>query len=301
MSRDSKSMLLGLFAVICFGLTLPITKFVIGHMNPIFIGLGRACLAALVAAILLAIFRVPLPSKDQFKKLIIVVLGVVIGFPIFTALAMNYVPASHGGVVIGLLPLVTAIIAAIISKERPSYGFWIMGLVGSSLVIVFTLLEGGGSFHIADLALLGAVISAGFGYAVGAKLAKEMPGWQVICWSLVIAFPFILIPAWINRPPEVLSLPASVWAGFIYLSLVSQLFGFFFWYKALAMGGVARVSQVQLNQTFVTLFAATLFLGEPLKINTILFAILIVAVVAIGKKMPIQQNLTKSNCAGSEQ
>jgi len=293
MNKDSKSMIMGMFAVICFGLTLPITRFITDYMNPIFIGLGRACLASLMAGFLLIVFKVPLPSIAQFKKLIIVAIGVVIGFPVLSALAMQSVPASHGGVVLGLLPLVTAAIGAFISHEKPSLGFWITGILGSTLVIFFTLLEGAGQFQKADFALVAAVFFAAIGYSVGAKLAKEMPGWQVICWSLIIAFPFILIPAWLNKPENMIELPGIVWLAFIYLALVSQLFGFFLWYKALAMGGVARVSQVQLNQTFVTLFASAIMLGEIINTSTIFFAVLIVITVAISKKMPIRQDTFK--------
>lgn len=289
MSKETQSMLLGLVGISCFGLTLPITRYIGEYLDPIFIGLGRAALAGLVAAGILFFFRVSFPSKAQLKKLSVVVLGVVVGFPVFSSIAMQYVPASHGGVVVGLLPLVTAVVGVLLSKERPSKGFWLTGIVGSSLVVIFALWEGAGELHVGDFSLMLAIVLAAFGYAVGAQLAKEMGGWQVICWSLVLAFPFIVIPAGIQAPQNIANLPPLVWLGFLYLALFSQLFGFFFWYKALALGGVARVSQIQLNQPFITLVAAAFLLGEALTLRTWIFAFLVVGLVALSKKMPIHR------------
>ena len=287
MSNESKGMLLGLLGVIAFGLTLPATRYVITYFDPIFIGLGRAVVAAVVAILLLIITKQPLPSRRQFYKLIIIALGVVIGFPIFSAWAMQTVPASHGGVVLGILPLATAFVGTLISNERPSKGFWITGVIGSIIVIVYSLFYGADSFHIGDVALLGAIISAAIGYAVGGQLSKEIGGWQVICWALAISLPFIIVPAWMKGPQEMLTIPANIWMGFLYLALVSQLLGFFLWNKGLALGGVARVSQAQLIQPFVTIIASALLVSEALDAITMLFALLVVSTVAIGKRMPI--------------
>ena len=291
MSDESKGMFLGLVGVVSFGLTLPATRFIIPYFEPVFIGLGRAVIASFVAALLLIATKQARPSRNQFYQLLGVASGVVVGFPILSAWAMQTVPASHGGVVLGVLPLATAIVGAVVSNEKPSVAFWICGIVGSAVVIAYSLLQGVGEFQTGDFFLLGAIVSAATGYALGGKLSKEIGGWQVICWALVISFPFIIVPAWLEAPQEAVgSLPLNVLLSFLYLALVSQLFGFFFWNKGLALGGVARVSQTQLLQPIVTLVASALLINETINVQTIVFAILVIVTVAIGKKMPIHQH-----------
>ena len=291
MSDESKGMFLGLVGVVSFGLTLPATRFIIPYFEPVFIGLGRAVIASFVAALLLIATKQTRPSKNQFYQLLVVASGVVVGFPILSAWAMQTVPASHGGVVLGVLPLATAIVGAVVSNEKPSVAFWISGIVGSAVVIAYSLLQGVGEFQTGDFFLLGAIVSAATGYALGGKLSKEIGGWQVICWALVISFPFIIVPAWLEAPQDAVgSLPLNVILSFLYLALVSQLFGFFFWNKGLALGGVARVSQTQLLQPIVTLVASALLINETINVQTIVFATLVIVTVAIGKKMPIYQH-----------
>ena len=291
MSDESKGMFLGLVGVVSFGLTLPATRFIIPYFEPVFIGLGRAVIASFVAALLLIATKQTRPSRNQFYQLLGVASGVVVGFPILSAWAMQTVPASHGGVVLGVLPLATAIVGSVVSNEKPSVAFWICGIVGSAVVIAYSLLQGVGEFQTGDFFLLGAIVSAATGYALGGKLSKEIGGWQVICWALVISFPFIIVPAWLEAPQEAVgSLPLNVLLSFLYLALVSQLFGFFFWNKGLALGGVARVSQTQLLQPIVTLLASALLINETINVQTIVFATLVIVTVAIGKKMPIYQH-----------
>ena len=291
MSDESKGMFLGLVGVVSFGLTLPATRFIIPYFEPVFIGLGRAVIASFVAAFLLIATKQTSPSKNQFYQLLVVASGVVVGFPILSAWAMQTVPASHGGVVLGVLPLATAIVGSVVSNEKPSVAFWICGIVGSAVVIAYSLLQGVGEFQTGDFFLLGAIVSAATGYALGGKLSKEIGGWQVICWALVISFPFIIVPAWLEAPQDAVgSLPLNVILSFLYLALVSQLFGFFFWNKGLALGGVARVSQTQLLQPIVTLVASAFLINETINLQTIVFAILVIVTVAIGKKMPIHQH-----------
>ena len=291
MSDESKGMFLGLVGVVSFGLTLPATRFIIPYFEPVFIGLGRAVIASFVAALLLIATKQTRPSKNQFYQLLGVASGVVVGFPILSAWAMQTVPASHGGVVLGVLPLATAIVGSVVSNEKPSVAFWICGIVGSVVVIAYSLLQGVGEFQTGDFFLLGAIVSAATGYALGGKLSKEIGGWQVICWALVISFPFIIVPAWLEAPQDAVgSLPLNVILSFLYLALVSQLFGFFFWNKGLALGGVARVSQTQLLQPIVTLVASALLINETINVQTIVFATLVIVTVAIGKKMPIYQH-----------
>jgi len=288
MSNESKGMILGFLGVVAFGLTLPATRFVVPYFDPIFIGLGRAVIASVIAAFILIATKQSKPTRKQLIQLSVVALGVVLGFPVLTAWAMETVPASHGGVVLGILPLATAVAAVIVSKEKPSVGFWIFSLIGSIVVVTYSLLQGFGSFQLGDLLLIGAILSAGLGYALGGKLSKELGGWQVICWALVISFPFIIFPAWMQAPEEDFSnLPLNVLLSFLYLALVSQLFGFFLWNKGLALGGIARVSQTQLMQPFVTLLASAFLINETVNLQTIIFAVLVVSIVAIGKKMPV--------------
>lgn len=287
MDSNTKGISLGLLAVAAFALTLPITRLITPFFDPIFIGLGRACLAALVALALLLVSKQPLPNLKQLTQLGVVALGVVVGFPVLTAWSMQTLHASHGGVVLGILPLMTAAVGAMISHERPSLLFWLLGLLGSALVVCYALIGGAGELRPADIALFLAVVCAAVGYAVGGTLARQMGGWQVICWALVIALPFIAIPTWMAAPADWSTIPNDGLMGFVYLALVSQLLGFFAWYKALAIGGVARVSQLQLLQPFITIVASSAILSEAIDSNTVVFGILVVMTVAIGKNMPI--------------
>lgn len=290
MQNETKGMLLGLVGVSAFGLTLPATRVVVPYLDPVFIGLGRAVFAAIVAIALLIWFRQKIPNCRQIKQLAIVALGVVVGFPVLSSWAMQYVPAAHGGVVLGILPLATAVAGVMIGNEKPSIAFWCVSVIGSALVVLYALLQNSGSFHIADAALLGAILSAAIGYAVGAKLTKEIGGWQVICWALTISLPFIFIPALLNSPESLSNIPVSAYACFAYLALFSQLLGFFAWNKGLALGGVARVSQTQLLQPFITLLASVFFLGEMIDTETIVFIFLVVCSVWLGKRMPIEKS-----------
>jgi len=278
---------MGLAAVALFGLTLPVTKILTPHMHPLFIGLGRALLASIVALLILLVTKQPYPNIQQFKKLAVIALGVVIGFPVLSAWAMQTVPASHGGVVMGIAPLATVVAGVTFSRERPSLGFWVAALSGALLVVTFSLLDGTSGVVIGDIILLMAILLMAVGYAVGGTLAKQMGGWQVICWALVISAPVIMLPAWHYAPADLTTLPASIIAAFLYLALISQLFGFFLWYKGLAMGGVARVSQTQLLQPFVTISASAIIVGEAISLTMLLFAGAVIATVALGKSMPI--------------
>ena len=293
MTPESKGMGLGLFAVTAFGLTLPATRYIVPWLDPVFIGLGRGCSAALVALFSLLIKRQPWPTLSQLRRLAIVSLGVVIGFPVLSAWSMQTVEASHGGVILGILPLLTAVAGAMTSQEQPSLGFWITGIIGSALVGAYAWQDGGGAFSIGDLLLFIAVLSAAVGYAIGAQLTHELGGWQVICWALVIALPFILLPTWWYAPSTVTIMPPVAWLSFAYLALVSQLFGFFIWYHGLAIGGVARVSQTQLIQPFVTIVASALALSEIIDLPTMVFASLVVLTVAISRRMPVYQKTSQ--------
>lgn len=285
----NQGMILGFIAVAIFSLTLPITRQIIPYFDPVFIGLGRSVVAALVALPILLIFKQRFPNPRQVKQLLLTAVGIIAGFPVLTAFAMQTVPASHGSVVIGLLPLLTAVIAVIISHERPSLGFWIAAIIGALLVVFYSLLQGGMTLHIGDIYLVAASVLAAMGYAMGAKVSKELGGWQVICWVNVFGFPFSLIGVLLVKPDNFDFVPASAWIGFLYLALASQLFGFFLWYKGLVIGGTARVSQTQLLQPFLSIIAAIVLLGEQVDFSTYVFAIAVVVAIAVTRKMQVSK------------
>lgn len=290
MKSETKGMLLGLLGIIGFGLTLPATKFVLPYMDPVFIGCGRSVVAAIVGALLLLLFRQKIPNASQIKKLIVVSLGVVVGFPLLTSWAMLYVSATHGGVVVGILPLITVIVSSVIGQEKPSKAFWLVSTLGSSLVVIYAVRHSSGGVELADLALLAAIVSAAIGYAVGAKVSKEIGGWQVICWALILALPITMIPTFVTAPESLINIPISASLSFLYLSLGSQLLAFFAWYRGMLLGGIARVSQVQLLQPFITLLAAVVLLEESIDTESILFATMVACSVWLGKKMPIPES-----------
>lgn len=292
-SRDNLGLLLGMVAVLAFSLTLPITRYLTHYLTTPEIGLGRSCLAAIGAVIVLLATRQRFPTKKQWIQLAVTSSGIAFGFPLLTALGMKTVPASHGGIVLGSLPLATALIGCLLSRERPSLAFWAVALVGFGLVFAFSLYSHGGtadlSFYAGDFALIGAVVMAGLGYAQGGILARSLGGWQVICWTLVASLP-LLIPTTIATTSwsHFAAMRFEPWAAFAFLALVNSLIGFFFWYQALAIGGIARVSQIQLLQPFFTWIFAVWFLGEEFSVITLIFTALTVAVVMVGKRTPIR-------------
>lgn len=289
-SDELRGWVFGLLGMVMFSLTLPMTRMAVEHLSPYFVASGRALLAALVGFTILRITSQPWPTRRQWKGLWMSGLGVILGFPLLMTLSMRFVPANHGGVVLGILPMATAIGSSLILRERPSVGFWICGVLGSSAVVGFSLREGGGAFHVGDWLLFGAVISAAYGYIKGAEMSMQLGGWQTICWTLTAWSP-ALLPAtlWLGwQLPD--SVPWSSWAGFLYVALFSQLIGFFAWYKGLALGGVARVSQTQLLMPFFTLFFSWLLLGETIGWDTLLFAGFVVGTVTLGKRMAVRRS-----------
>jgi drug/metabolite transporter (DMT)-like permease len=288
-TQETKGMLLGTIGVAIFSLTLPFTRLAVTELHPVFIALGRAVVAAVCAGALLWWMRAPFPTLRQWRALAITSLGCVVGFPVFSSIAMRYVPASHGAIVIGILPLATALFGALRFGERPSSGFWLAALAGSGIVVGFALQQGGGTLQLADLALFAAVISAAMGYAEGGRLSQDMGGQQVISWALVLSMPILLpVSAWYGWRYGVAA-SAQTWMAFGYVSLFSMFIGFFFWYKGLALGGIARVGQVQLLQPFLTIIGAMVILGESLQLSTLVFALAIIAVVAVGRRMGIRR------------
>lgn len=285
-----QSTIFGMLGVMGFSLTLPATRLAVIDLDPVFVGLGRALIAAVLAGIALAMTRAPRPIGSQWLRLGGSAIGVVIGFPLLTTWAMTTVPASHGAVVIGLLPLSTAFFGVWLAGERPRRLFWISTLSGSVTIAIFSLSSGGGSFHSGDLLLLGAVLAAGFGYAEGARLSKVLGAWQTISWSLVISAPFLLLPVYKYMP---LNMGAVGWqslGGFVYVSVVSMFLGFVVWYKGLALGGIAKIGQLQLLQPFLTILAATMVLNEMFSWSEVIAALIVITCVVIGRLSGSIQN-----------
>lgn len=277
----------GFLGVLVFSLTLPATRIAVSGFDPVFVGLGRAIVAAGLSLILLVVTRQTMPPLRYLPRFCIVVAGVVIGFPLLSAIAMRDTPASYGAVITGLLPLSTAFCGVWRAGERPSLPFWVFAGLGSTLVIGFALLSGSGSIRLADWALLGAVAAAGLGYAEGAVLSRTFGSWQVICWSLILSTPLLLPIVWQHVPSNFSSVSFGAVLGFLYVSIFSMFLGFFAWYRGLAIGGVARVGQIQLLQPFLTILASALFLGEHLEITTLIFAAGVIICVALGKRTQI--------------
>lgn len=290
-SDETTGMLLGLAGVLIFSLTLPFTRIAVRSFDPAFVALGRALAAAMLAAAWLAWNRAPWPPRSAWRPLAWVALGCVVGFPWLTSWAMRSLPASHGAVLVGMLPLATAAYAALRGHEKPSPAFWLTAAAGTALVAGYALLQSGGALHLADLAVFAAVLLGAAGYAEGGKLSKTMGGEQVISWALLFSLPLVA-PAvawlvWVDGA-AIAAAGWQPWASFTYISVFSMYLGFFFWYRGMALGGVARVGQVQLLQPFLSMAGAALLLSEPLSLSNILFALAVISVVATGRRTRIQ-------------
>ena len=291
-SDDTRGMLLGLAGVAIFSLTLPFTRLAVRELDPLFLTLGRALGAAVLAGGWLRLRRAALPGRAALGPLTVVALGCVLGFPLLSSIAMRSVPASHGAVLAGLLPLATALYAALRGYERPSKGFWLVALLGTGLVLVFALGQGGGTLQHADLLMFGAVVAAAAGYAEGGRLARRLGGQEVICWALVLAaIPAALLLLTLpgDRLARLATAGPASWLAFGYVTVFSMFIGFFFWYRGLALGGVAKVGQVQLLQPFLSLAGAALLLGETLTLANVGFALAVIATVALGRHMQVRR------------
>ena len=288
-AAETRGLVYGFLGVAIFSLSLPATRLAVAGLDPLLVGLGRSLAVAPLAALLLWQSRANWPTWGHLPALAFVIAGVIVGFPVFSAMAMTRLPAAHGAVLLGIMPLATAMAGTLRAGDRPSLGFWLAGLAGSALVVGYAVATGAGRVQPADGLLLLAVISAAIGYAEGGRLAQILGGWQVICWALVLAAPLLAGPvAWLLWRHGASAAP-SAWAGFAYVALFSQFIGFFFWYKGLALGGIARVSQIQFAQLFLTLAASALFLGEHLDSTTIAFGAAVAVVLAIGRRMPVRR------------
>ena len=291
--RETLGLWLGLLGVAIFAVTLPMTRLATGteaapQLSPWFVTFARAVLAGVLSIGLLVALRAPRPQRHEWLPLACAVLGNAIGYPLLLGLALRVVTASHAAVVTALLPLATAAVAALLLRQRARLGFWVCAVIGSGLVVAFSLLRAwqqghGFGFEWADLLLVGAVLAAALGYIQGARVTPSLGAERVICWVCVLALPLTLpgmLLTWPRQPVE-----ASAWAALAYVGVFSMWLGFFAWYRGLAMGGALRVSQLQLLQPFLSILAAVPLLGEPLERVTLGFALAVVATVVAGRKL----------------
>jgi drug/metabolite transporter (DMT)-like permease len=287
-SHKKLGLLLGLFGMCLFAGTLPATRLAVSGFDPLFLTVARATLAGSAGLVVLVVLRRRVPPRSLWLEMFAAAVCTVVGFPLFAALAMITVPAAHGGVVLGILPLATAAAAAIFAHERPSLGFWLASAGGAIIVVIFIFRRSGSViFSAGDLFLLGTVASGALGYTFSGRLAARIPGWEVISWQVVIFLPLAALATFALWPANIASVSISSWAGLGYVGFVSQYTAFFVFNAALAIGGIARVGQVMLLQPFAIVVLALPINGEPINIETILFAAAVVATVLIGQRMRV--------------
>jgi drug/metabolite transporter (DMT)-like permease len=280
---------LGLAGVCLFAGTLPATRLTVATIDPLFLTAARAALAGCAGVGLLLALRRPLPPRAEWGTIVLGGFCTIVGFPVFTALAMVTVPAAHGGVVLGIMPLATAGAAAIVARERPSVGFWLASLAGAAIVIAFVLSASEArTFAIGDVYLLGTVLLGAFGYALSGRLSTKMPGWEVVSWQVTAFLPLSALSAFALWPHDLAAAPAAAWVGLGYVSFVSQFFAFFVFNAAMAIIGVARVGQLMLLQPFVIVLLAAPINGEPIRLTTLAYAAAVVATVVIGQRTRVR-------------
>jgi drug/metabolite transporter (DMT)-like permease len=298
-AKEKEALFWGLIGVTLFAATLPFTRIAVGstdapQLSPWFVTFGRAAVAGLLSVLYLLWQKsrgtLNVPTRAEWPLVAMTAFGVIVGFPLFLALALRYVPSTHGAVVTALLPLSTAVLGALWFKQRPSKGFWACAVLGSGLVLAFMIWRAGGIYlGAANIYLIIAMTTGAFGYIDGARLTPRLGSEQVICWVLVSCLPITVPLALIFAPAQPAAIAAMSWVGFGYVALFSMWIGFFAWYRALALGAV-RVSQIQLIQPFLSLLFAVPLAGERLDMMTLFFAIAVIATVYVGKKMPVGQS-----------
>lgn len=280
MERSTSGWINGLIGVVIFSGSLPATRAAVLAFDPLFLTGARATIAGLLALGLLLALKAPRPSRRDLLSLVIVAIGVVVGFPLLTALALQHVTSAHSIVFIGLLPLSTAIFAVIRGGERPKPAFWVFSILGSALVAGYAIAGGLTASPVGDALMLGAIIVCGLGYAEGAKLSRTLGGWQVISWALLLSLPAMTVLTLLYWPPSFAGITPPAWIGLAYVSVFSMLIGFVFWYRGLAEGGIAAVGQLQLLQPFFGLALAATLLHEPVTPTMLLVTIAVIGCVA---------------------
>lgn len=269
----------GLAGVTIFAGSLPATRVAVSDFNPTFLTSARATLAAALGLLFLLLLRQPRPKADEVRSLALTALGVVVGFPLLTALALQHITSAHSVVFVGLLPLCTAAFAVLRAGERPRPAFWLFAAVGAACVAGYAALGRADVSLTGDLLMVAAVVVCGFGYAEGARLTRTLGGWQVISWALVLSLPVMLPVALWSMPESFEHVGTPAWIGLVYVSLFSMLIGFIFWYRGLAQGGIAAVGQLQLIQPFIGLALAALLLNES--VSWMMLAVTLSAVLCV--------------------
>jgi len=282
-------MLIGLIGVCIFALTLPASKLAVEVFNPAFVSFGRAFIAGIAGLGYIVITKAPIPPWKIVRRMFLIIIGIVICFPYLMTLAMANGSSSHGGIILGFMPLLTTVFGVVRHKERPSKGFWFASLLGTGLVLTYALIQGAGSFSYMDFLLMSATIFSALGYAEGAEISRFMSPKLVISWTVVIALPINAAVTYLTFEPNYLNAPMMYWQSLLFLGLFSMYIGFFFWYEGLSLGGISRVSQVQLTQPFITLIFANLILSEKLEAINFIFAALVVFSVFLGKQMLVRR------------
>jgi drug/metabolite transporter (DMT)-like permease len=288
-----RGLLLGLLGVVIFAMTFPMTRLAVGdtsapQMSPAFVTAARAALAGLLSIVYLRWVGASVPARRHWAPLALCAAGTVVGFPLCIALALREVESTHAAVVSGITPLGTAVIGAMSLRQRPSVGFWFCALAGCALVLGFAAWKGGGRLVPADGWLLLAVMCTAVAYVAGARVSSAIPAQQVICWVVVGSLPLTL-PATLWWWPVDTTPSLAAWGGLLYVGLFSMWLGFFAWYGGLALGGLVRVSQVQLIQPFLALLFAVPVLGEALDPVTVGFALAVIGVVFVSRRLPVGQ------------
>jgi len=273
----------GFLGMLIFSASLPATRIAVMDFDPVFLTAMRATIAGILGIVFLAAFHEKLPRRSTILPLLIVAVGVVVGFPLFTALALQHITAAYSVVYIGLLPLVTASFGVVLAGERPTFSFWIFSILGSVIVAGFALTRGIDFSLAGNLYMTGAIVVCGLGYAQGAILARELGGWQVISWALVLSLPAMALISFNTQPATFDDIGQAAWIGLLYVSVFSMLIGFIFWYRGLAMGGIAAVGQLQLLQPFFGLILAAILLNEHVGLDTLLVTTAVILCV-IGAK-----------------
>ncbi|HCL65514.1 MAG TPA: EamA family transporter [Rhizobium sp.] len=283
MDKTTSGWVNGFLGVLIFSGSLPATRVAVADFDPVFLTVARAAIAGALALVLLLLFRQKWPKASEMVSLVVVAFGVVVGFPLLTALALKHVTSAHSIVFVGLLPLATASFAVLRGGERPRPAFWLFSGLGSLLVAGFALMQGVTAAPVGDLLMLGAIVVCGLGYAEGAKLSRTLGGWQVISWALVLSLPVMIVLALATMPPSFAGTGQPAWLGLAYVSVFSMLIGFIFWYRGLAQGGIAAVGQLQLLQPFFGLVLAASLLGEAVSGSMVAVTAAVVACVAGAK------------------
>jgi len=274
----------GLLGVIIFSGSLPATRLAVADFTPLFVTSGRAVIAALLSAVFLMALRQARPARSDLLPLGIVSIGVVLGFPLLTGLALQHITAAHSVVFVGLLPLSTAIFGVLRGGERPKPAFWFFSTIGAAAVAGFALYNGGAGSLTGDLLMVASIVLCGLGYAEGAALSRRLGGWQVISWALLLSLPVMTVIALGTMPANWADIGWRAWSGFAYVSVFSMMLGFVFWYRGLAIGGIAGVGQLQLFQPFLGLLLAGVVLGEPVAWTMIASTVIVILCVAGAKR-----------------